>query len=131
VSEKLRICGMNNDKMACTMLGAWLVELIFHERSEKLVNYRQSDNSSVPENKSSFLTQFLSSNVNTMDAKVIIKMLISHDVLASDCAVYASKSGDVATAVSAALSVGSMDAVSSDPFFLSIRVPIFLSIRVP
>ena len=41
-----------------------------------------------------------------MDAKTIMKILTSHDVAAAECATYAAQSGDIPTAVSAALSVG-------------------------
>jgi hypothetical protein len=49
----------------------------------------------------------LSSNVNNMDAKTIIKILSSHDVSAVECGLYANSSGDIATAVNAALRIES------------------------
>jgi len=91
LSDKMRVGKNNNDKMTCTMIGAWLTELYLHERD-------------FPGAKQS-LTQFLSQNVHTMDAKTIMKILTSHDVSATDCAAYAAVSGDIATAVNAALRV--------------------------
>jgi hypothetical protein len=41
-----------------------------------------------------------------MDAKTILKILASHDVGAKECASFAAKSGDLGTAVNAALSMG-------------------------
>ncbi|KAL3923949.1 MAG: hypothetical protein SGILL_001345 [Bacillariaceae sp.] len=90
LSDKMRIAKNNNDKMTCTMLGAWLTELYLHEKDTS------------PTAKQA-LTQFLSQNVHTMDAKTIMKILASHDVNATDCAAYAAVSGDISTAVSAAL----------------------------
>ncbi|KAL3908069.1 MAG: hypothetical protein SGARI_003236 [Bacillariaceae sp.] len=72
------------------MLGAWLTELYLNEKDTS------------PTAKQA-LTQFLSQNVHTMDAKTIMKILTSHDVNATDCAAYAAVSGDISTAVSAAL----------------------------
>lgn len=92
LSDKMRVGKNNNDRMTCTMIGAWLTELYLHERD------------SFPGAKQS-LTQFLSQNVHTMDAKTIMKILTSHDVSATDCAAYAAVSGDIATAVNAALRV--------------------------
>lgn len=97
LNDKMRIGSSNDDKMTCTMLGAWLTELFLHERET-----------------SGLLTQFLNANVTTMDAKTILKILTSHDVKASDCASYAAVSGDVATAVHAAIgSADSRDTVST------------------
>lgn len=92
LSDKMRVGKNNNDKMTCTMIGAWLTELYLHERD------------SSPTAKLA-LSQFLSQNVHTMDAKTIMKILTSHDVSATDCAAFAAVSGDIATAVSAALRV--------------------------
>eukprot|EP00934_Nitzschia_sp_Nitz4_P005927 Nitzschia sp. Nitz4//scaffold11_size288233//23736//27629//NITZ4_000731-RA/size288233-snap-gene-0.39-mRNA-1//-1//CDS//3329533945//5917//frame0 len=94
LSDKMRVGKNNNDKMTCTMIGAWLTELYLHER-DSATNSKQA------------LAQFLTSNVNSMDAKTIMKILTSHDVSAPDCAAYAARSGDIATAVQAALRVGS------------------------
>ena len=33
----MRIGSSNDDKMTCTMIGAWLAELFLHERSEQLM----------------------------------------------------------------------------------------------
>ena len=100
LSDKMRVGKMNNDKMTCTMIGAWLAELYLHERdtssSAKLA-----------------LSQFLTNHVNNMDAKTIMKILSSHDVSAADCASYAASSGDISTAVNAALRVGSDSSSSS------------------
>jgi Pep3/Vps18/deep orange family len=92
LSDKMRVAKNNNDKMTCTMIGAWLTELYLHEKD------------SSPTAKQA-LTQFLSQNVHTMDAKTIMKILTSHDVNATDCAAYAAVSGDISTAVAAALRV--------------------------
>jgi hypothetical protein len=94
LSDKMRVGKNNNDKMMCTMIGAWLTELHLHERESTGSTSKQS------------LSQFLSSNVNTMDAKTIMKLLMSHDVSAEECASYATSSGDIATAFNAALRVG-------------------------
>ena len=100
LSDKMRVGKMNNDKMTCTMIGAWLAELYLHERD------------SSPSAKLA-LSQFLTNHVNNMDAKTIMKILSSHDVSAADCASYAASSGDIATAVNAALRVGSDSSSSS------------------
>lgn len=94
LTDKMRVGRNNNDKMTCTMIGAWLTELHLHERESSVSSSKQS------------LSQFLSSNVNNMDAKTIMKLLMSHDVSAEECAAYAAKSGDIATAFNAALRVG-------------------------
>jgi len=96
LSDKMRVGKNNNDKMTCTMIGAWLTELHLHEREST------SGGTSAKQS----LTQFLSSNVNTMDSKTIMKLLMSHDVSAEECAIYAANSGDIATAFNAALRVG-------------------------
>ena len=51
---------------------------------------------------SQILQQFLSSNVDCMDANTIVQILSSHDVAASECTEYAARSGDIGTAVNAA-----------------------------
>lgn len=112
MSDKLRVSSMNDDKMTCTMLGAWLTELFLHERSEQLSsNHAGVNTRDVEQAQRAMLAQFLNSNVNNMDAKTIMKILTSHDVGASECATYASRSGDIATAVNAALSAGAKDPV--------------------
>jgi len=85
--------------MTCTMIGAWLTELFLHERGEQGSNER------------AMLAQFLNANVHLMDAKTIMKILTSHDVAAAECASYAAQSGDIKTAVNAALSIGNRDSV--------------------
>jgi hypothetical protein len=108
----MRVSSMNNDKMTCTMLGAWLTELFLNERSEMSANNQLGVSvRDVNLSHKAMLAQFLNSNVSNMDAKTIMKILTSHDVGASECATYASRSGDIATAINAALSVGTKDPV--------------------
>ena len=142
----MRVAAMNDDKMTCTMLGAWLTELFLHERSEQLAAVHQYHGIANSTSKSGTTTattasllretektqrvmlgQFLNANVQSMDAKTIIKILTSHDVSASECANYAAKSGDIATAVNAVLSVGG----TPDPvrFFLFISFFYYFSTR--
>ena len=102
LSDKLRVSQMNQDKMACTMMGAWLTELYLHERGEH--GQYQDD---------AMLGEFLSNYVQNTDAKTIMRILSSHDVSATECASYAASSGDIATAVNTALAVGSADAAVS------------------
>jgi hypothetical protein len=112
LSDKMRMGSSNDDRMTCTMIGAWLTELFLNERSDQLTC--ADDPKGARELETShraLLAQFLSSNVNAMDAKTIIKILTSHDVGAAECASYAAKSGDIATAVNAALSAGMHDSV--------------------
>lgn len=113
---------MNDDKMTCTMLGAWLTELFLNERSDQLNNLHHhhhhhhtsttTTTGSVPtrneieSSQRAMLAQFLNYNVNNMDVKTILNILTSHDISAMECATYAAKSGDIATAVNAALSMG-------------------------
>lgn len=118
LNDKMRIGSSNDDKMTCTMIGAWLTELFLHERGEQLTNAAVNELTGTKDVESSqraLLAQFLNANVNNMDAKTIMKILTSHDVGATECALYAAKSGDIGTAVNAALSVGLRDAVSSTP----------------
>jgi hypothetical protein len=106
---------MNDDKMKCTMIGAWLTELYLHERGDRLSTSALEKPQVLKEMEAShraMLAQFLSSNVNNMEAKTIMKILTSHDVGAAECAKYAAKSGDISTAVNAALSVGAKNTVS-------------------
>jgi hypothetical protein len=114
LSDKMRMGSMNDDKMTCTMIGAWLTELILHERGEQLASSVVDELKGTRAQEAAqraLLAQFLTTNVNNMDAKTIMKILTSHDVGAAECASYAAKSGDIATAVNAALSVGSKDTV--------------------
>jgi vacuolar protein sorting-associated protein 18 len=118
LADKMRVGKMNDDRMTCTMIGAWLTELYLHERAERLATSTAeasslSDPKSVQEERM-LLAQFLNSNVNNMDAKTIMKILTSHDVGAQECAHYAAKSGDIATAVNAALSVGAKDTTGAN-----------------
>jgi len=109
LSDKMRVGTMNDDKMTSTMIGAWLTELYLHERGEHLG--APSAGGEIDSTQRAMLARFLNSNVNNMDAKTIMKILTSHDVGAGECAIYAARSGDIATAVNAALSVGSDDSV--------------------
>jgi hypothetical protein len=119
LNDKMRVCAMNDDKMASTMIGAWLTELYLHERGERVGSAAalgDTDNVSVKDVEAlhrTLLARFLNSHVNHMDAKTIMKILTSHDVGAGECAVYAARSGDISTAVNAALSVRGDDAVRS------------------
>lgn len=116
LNDKMRIGSSTDDKMTCTMIGAWLTELFLHERGEQLTTAAVSELTGTKEVESSqhaLLAQFLNANVSNMDAKTIMKILTSHDVGAAECASYAAKSGDISTAVNAVLSVGVRDAVSS------------------
>jgi vacuolar protein sorting-associated protein 18 len=118
LADKMRVGKMNDDRMTCTMIGAWLTELYLHERAERLATSTAeasslSDPKSVQEERM-LLAQFLNSNVNSMDAKTIMKILTSHDVGAQECAHYAAKSGDIATAVNAALSFGAKDTTGAN-----------------
>lgn len=119
LSDKMRMGSSNDDKMSCTMIGAWLTELFLNERGDQLTSADdlKGVRSEVETSHRALLAQFLGSNVNTMDAKTIIKILTSHDVGAAECASYAAKSGDIATAVNAALSAGIHDSVC---FFFSV-----------
>jgi hypothetical protein len=120
LSDKMRVSAMNDDKMASTMIGAWLTELYLHERGERVGSAAAlgdaGGNGTVKDVEAqhrALLARFLNSHVNHMDAKTIMKILTSHDVGAGECAVYAARSGDISTAVNAALSVRGDDAVRS------------------
>lgn len=99
LNDKMRIASSQDDKMICTMIGAWLTELFLHESTD-------------------LLTQFLNANVNTMEAKTIMEILTSHDTKASACTAFAAASGDIATAVNAALDSNAADPVSA-PFIIT------------
>jgi hypothetical protein len=105
LSDKMR----SGDKMMSTMIGAWLAELYLHERGERLATMSLDgeckDSREEKTSQRAMLAHFLTSNVNNMDAKTIMKILTSHDVGAAECSTYAASSGDIATAVSVALSV--------------------------
>jgi hypothetical protein len=91
---------MKGDNVVCTMTGAWLTELHLHER--ELASAPTRGRASANTNNA-LLHQFLSANVNSMDAETIVRILSSHDVSAVECAGYAAASGDIGTAVNAAL----------------------------
>jgi homoserine acetyltransferase len=108
LSDKMRVAKMNDDGVVCTMIGAWLAELYLHERERSTTsalglatpkkNARASEAS-----HQALLNQFLTNHVNSMDAKTIMRILASHDVSAAECSFFAAASGDVGTAVNAAL----------------------------
>lgn len=95
LSDKMRMGKLNDDLVTCTMIGAWLTELYLHERERGQQKHL------------ALLHPFLSSHVHNMDAKTIMRVLSSHDVSATECAEYASSSGDLGSAVNAAMCVGS------------------------
>lgn len=106
--HKMQYYKARNDNVVCTMLGAWLVELYLHERERNGSFDVQVDGSNTSQPHSHrgnnlLLQQFLSSNAYNMDAKTILRILCSHDATATECASYASSSGDIGTAVNAAL----------------------------
>jgi Pep3/Vps18/deep orange family len=110
LSDTMRVGKMNDDRMTCTMIGAWLTELYLNERADRLTASSLRGQHATREIESShraMLAQFLATNVNNMEAKSIMKVLTSHDASAAECASFATKSGDIATAVNAALSVSS------------------------
>ena len=110
LADKMRAGKINDDKMTCTMIGAWLTELYLHERGERRASAPLMEKTAVPApDDGALLAQFLNNNVHNMDSKTIMKILTSHDVGAHECALYAAKSGDIATAVNAALSLGAQD----------------------
>ena len=111
LSDKMRVARMKEDNMTCTMLGAWLTELILHDREEQ-ASVHDSERS---KQSNALLSQFLNSNrENMVDAKSVLKILASHDVGPAECATFASQSGDIGTAVNAALTVGEKDTVSKN-----------------
>ena len=99
LSDKLRHFKSQNDTVASSMIGAWLTELHLNER-ERGISKRGGNS-----NSNSLLHQFLTANVYNMDAKTILRILSSHDANASECARYAATSGEIGTAVNAALCV--------------------------
>jgi len=120
LSDKMRSSKTSNDSVACTMIGAWLVELLLHERelggSMSSDRYNGSNKWASSNIDSQILQQFLSSNVDCMDANTIVQILSSHDVIASECTEYAARSGDIGTAVNAAFCMsdsvnGALDAL--------------------
>jgi hypothetical protein len=118
LSDKMRVSSMNADKMTSTMIGAWLTELYLNERGDRVTAslFSTDESKSAKEADASqraFLARFLNANVSHMDSSTIIKILASHDVGALECSAFASKSGDIATAVNAALCMSSDIAVSN------------------
>jgi hypothetical protein len=107
LNDKMKIGSTNDDKMTCTMIGAWLTELFMHERGEQLTSAIVNELTGIHEVETSqraLLAQFLNSNVSHMDSRTIMKVLALHDVSAVECASFAANSGDIGTAVNAALS---------------------------
>jgi len=103
LSDKLRSAKARNDGVACTMIGAWLVELHLHEREHSRKQSGTGGGATTTTDVK--MQQMLSSNAYNMDAKTILRILCSHDAAASECASYAASSGDIGTAVNAALAV--------------------------
>ena len=113
LTDKMRQAKSRGDDVSCTMMGAWLAELHLHERERGAVatviavngKSQQTAKLGAPASTSNnaLLHQFLSSNVNNMDAKAILKILGSHDITAVECASYAAASGEIGAAVNAAL----------------------------
>jgi hypothetical protein len=109
LNDKMRAGRVKDDKMTCTMIGAWLTELILHEREEMM----DCNNGPMSTGGTGMLALFLDANIEIMDAKTVLKILASHDIGASECAAFAAKSGDLSTAVNASLSIGSQSVSSS------------------
>lgn len=107
LSEKMRTAKARGDRVACTMIGAWLLELFLHEREQGLYDDSKSFDAHLshvsPTMNNAKMQQFLISHVEQIDAKLMLQVLRSHDVHAGECFVYASSSGDLGTAVNAAL----------------------------
>lgn len=106
LTDKLRSAKSRNDGVACTMIGAWLVELYLHEREHNGSNIQLDGGELHARNKdgnNAIMQQFLNNNTYNMDAKTILRILCSHDVAASECSAYAASSGDIGTAINAAL----------------------------
>lgn len=101
LTDKLRL-GINaKDSVVSAMLGAWLVELHMHSNdiSSKDVSSTKDESSS-----NTSLATFLSSFAQIVDAQTVMRILQSHDIKAADCAAYAATSGDLGSAINAALS---------------------------
>ncbi len=115
--HKMHFYKARNDNVACTMVGAWLVELYLHERERNgtLDSQTEGNNTSQaisPSGNNVLLQQFLSSNAYNMDAQTILNILCSHDATATECAAYAASSGDIGTAVNAALCIADIKVCS-------------------
>lgn len=111
LSDKMRVAKLNQDRMTCTMIGAWLTELYLHERGQDdrlnaISRKKESDAPKPAADSRLLLAHFLNSHVQQMDAQAIMSILTSHDVGAHECAHFAGKSGDIRTAVNAALTAG-------------------------
>ena len=132
--DKFRLAAGQRDSVQCTMLGAWLVELYLHEKEMEKSGYNSGSSSRVKNSLGLFdsrntsltssyssshsssmtsslkqvkipsLGSFLANNFRYLDAQTIIRILASHDVKASECSGYAAASGNIKTAVNAALS---------------------------
>jgi hypothetical protein len=116
LTDKMRVFAMNGDKMSSTMIGAWLTELYLNERGERLAPLLDTESKvsrEIDASQKNLLARFLNSNVNHMDSTTIMKILASHDVEAVECSTFATKSGDIFTAINAALSMSSDSAVSN------------------
>jgi hypothetical protein len=94
LTDKLSHSIASKDSVSCAMLGAWLTELKLHSL------HTNSNKEQLQEKLALFLSKF----AHSLDAATTISILQSHDVLATVCAPFAAVSGEVATAVSAALS---------------------------
>ena len=104
LTDKMRSAKSRNDGVACTMIGAWLVELYLHEQEHSgAVDSQEPQARNTKDMHHAMMQQFLSSNTYSMDAKTILRILCSHDVAASECSAYAASSGDIGTAINAAL----------------------------
>lgn len=112
LGDKMRVGKMNDDKMTCTMIGAWLTELYLNERG--ISNGSTTKSRDLESSERAMLGQFLTNHVNNTDAKSIMKILSSHDVSAIECAAYAARSGDIAAAVNTALCISSTDTTQAE-----------------
>ena len=93
LTDKLRLVSKQNDTVASAMLGAWICELILHEKE-----CNRSQNKARYDAK---LVQFLANFANDLDPATTIRILSSHDASAFECAEYAAASGDIGTAINA------------------------------
>jgi hypothetical protein len=94
LTDKLNYAITSKDSVSCAMLGAWLTELQLHSF------HANPNRDESREGLASFLSKF----AQNLDAPTTISILQSHDIHATICAPYAAVSGDVSTAVDAALS---------------------------
>ena len=117
--HKMQYYRARNDNVVCTMIGAWLVELYLHERERNTESSKLQARS--PSGNNVLLQQFLTSNAYNMDAQTILNILCSHDASATECAGYAASSGDIGTAVNAALCVMEVKVCNQYIFYVSIK----------